>query len=300
MAKYTAEHSVRPVSLACLLRLAALISLGIVYGLSVAGAPTEEELRAAAAEVRKQHPEGGKLLWEALAKLIKPGTTVRQMKAILPPALTPEGQPERAVSEWPYGVCQYYAYALDDGFGVAVTGRVKGSKQDVELVELTAPPLLGSLEDLRLVPPPGWEKPANRAAAVIKELKEKAGSLVVHVDLSPEDRDSAAVKLRSVTLWPAAWGGFTLQHQPPVLPDGTPASAVARLSPEQAASIVDALAKTPFFEVAERCHEGGPSFERVVPPPVGSKLCGTPEPDAPHWRIALRVSDQNFGTYSLV
>ena len=262
--------------------------------------PLAEALGASVEEIRKQHPEGGRTLWEALAKLVKPGMAVREVKLILPPTPAAEGQPANAVTEWSWGDCRYHAYPLDGRFGVAVTGRARGREQDVGAVELTAPPLVGSLEELRLIPPAGERTPAERAAAIVKELKDKAGTLVVGIDLSPEDRDSAAVKLRSVTLWPAAWGSVTLRHQQPVLPDGTPASAVAALSPEQAAKMVDALAKTPFFQLGEKCHEAAPDFEKVIPPPAGSKPCGAPLPEAPHWRVALRVSDQSFGIYCLV
>ena len=302
MAKYVAQSAVKQ-GVRCalfsrILGVVALSSLGIFHGFSTAGAPDEEGLRAAAAELRKQHAEGGKPLWEALAKLVKPGMTVTQMKTVLPPVPATEGQPANVVSEWPWGHCRYYAYPLDERFGVAVTGTFRGRKQDVDAVELTAPPLVGSFEELRLVPPVGWQNAADRAAAMVKELKGKTDTLVVHVDLSPEDKDSTAIKLRSLTLWPANWP--FLKSQMAVLPDGTPASAVAALSQEQAAKIVDALAKTPFFEVAEKCHEAGLDFEKVIPPPAGSKPCGAPLPDAPHWRVALRVSDQSFGIYYLV
>ncbi|MBI5724968.1 MAG: hypothetical protein HZA50_13490 [Planctomycetes bacterium] len=55
-----------------------------------------------AAKIRSQHPAGGLEMWQALAELVKPGMTVRQMKLILPPypsVLNREGK--NATLEYP-------------------------------------------------------------------------------------------------------------------------------------------------------------------------------------------------------
>ncbi len=100
---------------------------------------SDEQLRAAAKRVRSDHPAGGKPMWEALAALLRPGTSVRQLKMILPPA-RPHLRPVVTLFN---GASFYLVYLLDDQFELEASGIAVGEKPD-DLI-LTSPPRLKPL-----------------------------------------------------------------------------------------------------------------------------------------------------------
>jgi len=109
------------------------------------GQMTDDALKAAAARVRAEHPDGGEKMWLALAKLVEPGMTVRQMVIVLPPLVIPDdgtlligGQrievpqkpgPVPRLTLW-NGQSFYMTYPLDGNFGVAASGVSKGEGDD--------------------------------------------------------------------------------------------------------------------------------------------------------------------------
>lgn len=95
------------------------------------GEVSEADLKAAAAKVRKAHPQGGTPMWKALAELVRPGMTVEQMRLALPAALQPSGL--LAVPPvWLWnGMAFRVTYALDanhtaEASGIGTRGRGAG------------------------------------------------------------------------------------------------------------------------------------------------------------------------------
>ena len=103
----------------------------------VIGEVSDKDLIEAGKQVRAAHPAGGLAMWRALAKLVRPGMTVRQMHLVLPVHLVlPAREPSSKagvlhsrhvstgigqISTW-MGQNFILRYSLDDAFGVEASG----------------------------------------------------------------------------------------------------------------------------------------------------------------------------------
>ena len=118
---------------------------------------SEQDLKEAAANIRAEHAAGGRLMWDALAALVKPGMTVVQMKTVLPPAHVRAGDAPREVILFD-GAWFMISYALDAQFGVEASGIANGKGQ--EQMVLAAPPRIKPVKDI----PRGTAKTKEAAA----------------------------------------------------------------------------------------------------------------------------------------
>jgi len=80
---------------------------------------TADEIAAATAKIRKERASNPEAMWKALAELVEPGMTVKEMKAILPPDVT---QTYGGGSDWTDNLCDRLFYPLDDTFYVLAVG----------------------------------------------------------------------------------------------------------------------------------------------------------------------------------
>lgn len=90
----------------------------------VIGEVSDKDLIEAGKQVRAAHPAGGLAMWRALAKLVRPGMTVRQMYLVLPPR---KMSLKAGVLDFPRttlwnGQSFFLTYWLDDAFGVEASG----------------------------------------------------------------------------------------------------------------------------------------------------------------------------------
>jgi hypothetical protein len=111
----------------------------------LSAATSLQTLELAAWITRLEHPDRGRAMWEVLAALVKPGMTVTQMKAVLPPvAAKADDDPREAVVF--DGASFTIWYPLDTVFGVEASGVAKGDGPD-QMV-LSAVPRIKALNDL--------------------------------------------------------------------------------------------------------------------------------------------------------
>jgi hypothetical protein len=85
-----------------------------------------------------------------------------------------------------------------------------------------------------------------------------------------------------------------------VWPDGKPISADARVSREQAAKLIDSLAKVRFFETAGKYHSErlrGEATGQRPPPPADSRPYGPPDRKDAHCEIRITASDGHWVAY---
>ena len=122
----------------------------------VIGEVSDKDLIEAGKQVRAAHRAGGLAMWRALAKLVRPGMTVRQMYLVLPPR---ETSFKAGVLHYPRmtlwnGQSFFLTYSLDDAFGVEASGvgtsggpttRPSGLPGD-EYMVLTSTPRIKSLQ----------------------------------------------------------------------------------------------------------------------------------------------------------
>jgi hypothetical protein len=121
------------------------------HALTVYPDPKPEELAAAAKKIRSNHFNNAQETWQALAQVVTPGMTRRQMEVVLPPGYGPKGQ--MGFELW-FGDYVRFAYGLDADWGVRAEGfgvKIDGLAQPV----LWSAPKLVPLKDVYTIAAPG-------------------------------------------------------------------------------------------------------------------------------------------------
>jgi len=150
---------------------------------------------------------------------------------------------------------------------------------------------------LSLQPGCAEKPPGAKTTKAVEWLKDKLDSFDLTVSLSPDD-PGRVFALRSldlrVTLVPAEPHGLW--------PDGKPISAGALVSREQAAKLIDSLAKAGFFEIAGKYHSErlrGEATGQKPPPPADSRPYGPPDRKDAHCSVHITASDGHWVAYFL-
>jgi hypothetical protein len=82
-------------------------------------------------------------------------------------------------------------------------------------------------------------------------------------------------------------------------PDGTPVSADASMTADEAKAVLDLLEKSGFFASAKKYHSSRVPEPKTPPPADSNKIESFVEDPSPHLKIEATVFDENWYTYRI-